>query len=60
MGRATRRREERVGEVRDWVRLCGGGGGSVGDADARYDTDGPDRWTTEQVEADYPCCLNMQ
>jgi hypothetical protein len=36
-GRATRQREERNvrGKVRDWVRSCGEGGWSVGDADAR-------------------------
>jgi hypothetical protein len=27
---------------------CGGGGWSVGDADARCDMDGPDRWTAER------------
>jgi hypothetical protein len=42
---------------------CGGGRWSVGDAAARCDMDGPDRWTAERQngrtrEADYYCLLN--
>jgi hypothetical protein len=61
-GWATRQREERAGEVRDWVRLCGGVEWSVGDAERTIGygrSRSMDGRTAEQGEADYLYSLNM-
>jgi hypothetical protein len=50
------------GEVRDWVRSCGGRGWSVGDAEHTIGygrSRSMDGRTAERVEADYLYSLNM-